>query len=272
MYYIFILGIAMVSFLEFYAHPPWLNVVESGHPTSLLIVYLLLFFIAFFIFYRANQQSVHLKYLHYRSLAEALRIQSFWLLGNLEHSLADFYSRKYREELNWIRSSLRALSLHNWVNQQNAKKVVQDEWIRSQLKYYKKEVEKRHQKLKRIEFAAKLLFFTGFMAAIILVIMSLFFTEFLHHHHPLQSISIIFVALLPAIGAALDGYAEKMGFEHDIKRYQPMIKLYERAEQEIENSDFSHYQRLLLELGKAALEENCEWVLLHRDRPLELKV
>jgi hypothetical protein len=270
MRYIFLLGIAMVTFLEFYAHPPWLNVIENGHPTSLLIVYLILFFIAFKIFRDANQQAIHLKYLHYRALAEALRIQAFWLLGGLDDSLADFYSRKYREELNWIRSSLRALSLHNWVNKQNAKPIVQDEWIRSQLKYYTEEVEKRHKKLKRIELTARWLFVAGFVMAIILVIISLFFKEFLHHHHALQSSLIIAIALLPAIGAALDGYAEKMGFEHDIKRYQPMIELYERANKEIENPDVKHNQRLLLELGKAALEENSEWLLLHRDRPLDL--
>lgn len=272
MRYIFLLGIAMVTFLEFYAHPPWLNVIESGHPTYLLVIYLILFFVAFKTFQYANQQAIHLKYLHYRALAEALRIQAFWLLGGLDDSLADFYSRKYREELNWIRSSLRALSLHNWVNKQNAKPIVQDEWIRSQLKYYTKEVKERHKKLKRIELTARWLFVAGLVMASMLVIISLFFKEFLHHNHALQSSLIIAIALLPAIGAALDGYAEKMGFEHDIKRYQPMIELYERADKEIENPDIKHTQRLLLELGKTALEENSEWLLLHRDRPLDLDV
>jgi len=264
--YILLLSIGMIVSIEFYAHPPWLNVIESGHPNYLLGLYLVLLLIAYWIFYHANEQAVHFKYLHYRALSEAARIQTFWLLGGLNESLADFYSRKYRQELGWIRSSLRALSLHNWVNDQASKDIVRESWIRKQLNYFTDKVENSRYYLKWIEQATQWLFLAGFGVAIILFI----FADKIHYNHALQSSLIIAMALLPAIGAALDGYAEKIGFDHDIKRYQPMIELYERADKEIENPDLKHYQRLLLELGKAALEENSEWLLLHRDRPLDL--
>jgi len=209
--------------------------------------------------------------LHYRSLSEAARIQIFWLLSGLNESLADHYSRKYRQELGWVRSSLRALSLHNWTNKDECKGLVHEWWIKKQMMYFTNKVKKSRQTLKWLGISTKILFGSGFIVASILLVFSHYLHE--HHYHALQNSLIIAMIFLPAIGAALDGYTEKMGFEHDIKRYEPMIELFERADKEIvSNKGEEHYQQLLLELGKAALEENCEWVLLHRDRPLDLQI
>ena len=50
------LGIAMVISIELYAHPPWLNVSETGHPIYWLGIYLFLFSIAYFIIWQSNKQ------------------------------------------------------------------------------------------------------------------------------------------------------------------------------------------------------------------------
>jgi len=265
--HILLLGIAMAFSIELYAHPPWLNVAVEGHPLYLLAIYLILFLVAYLMLWQANKQEIHLKYLHYRALSEAMRIQVFWLLSGLNESLADHYSRKYRRELGWIRSSLRALSLHNWVNQEECKDLVHERWIKKQIGYFTNQVEEKRFTLKWLEITTTVFFISGFLVASGLLI----FSHYLHDYHGLQSSLIIAMVLLPAIGAALDGYAEKMGYEHDIKRYEPMVELFERADEELKNSkDKEHYQKLLFELGKAALEENSEWLLLHRDRPLDL--
>ena len=47
------------------------------------------------------------RYLDYRALAEALRVQFYWRLGGLGDSAAASYLRKQLDELRWIRDALR---------------------------------------------------------------------------------------------------------------------------------------------------------------------
>lgn len=268
-WWLFFLGIAMVTAIELYAHPFWLNVAETGHPNGLLGVYLGLFGCGYVIFYRATKQAIQLKYLHYRSLTEALRIQIYWLLGGLkEKSVADFYSRKHRGELAWIQSSLRALALQNWVNDRVSPDIVRDKWVTGQLNYFREQSRQKRCSVHRGKISTKIAFSLGFILTVVLLILD--GSGWLHHHHAWQNGLIVLMILFPATGAAFDGYLEKMGFEQDIKRYQQMIEIFERAQEILMTADEASYQRLLLELGKAALEENSDWVLLHRDRPLDL--
>lgn len=51
------------------------------------------------------------KYQDYRALAEGLRVQFFWGLAGLDHSVATNYLRKQRNQLDWIRNAIRAWSL-----------------------------------------------------------------------------------------------------------------------------------------------------------------
>jgi len=53
-----------------------------------------------------------------------------------------------------------------------------------------------------------------------------------------------------------------------------MVALYTRAEELIKRGfvrgDLNHITALIVELGKEALREIGEWILYHRERPLEI--
>src|SRR5207249_3830010 len=74
---------------------------------NFLLLYLLAFSFAFAWFYRARALELKTKYLDYRALAEGLRIQFFWQLADLKDSVADYYMRKQKSELDWIRNAVR---------------------------------------------------------------------------------------------------------------------------------------------------------------------
>ena len=90
----------------------------------------------------------------------------------------------------------------------------------------------------------------------------------------------------PASSALLHHYAEKMAFEENAKQYEHITDIFTKANQALEpillklrqakddpviTAEYQQEaQESLLELGKEALEENGDWVLLHRKKPLEL--
>ncbi|HAI68897.1 MAG TPA: hypothetical protein DCM38_05595, partial [Gammaproteobacteria bacterium] len=83
----------------------------------------------------------------------------------------------------------------------------------------------------------------------------------------------------PATGALLHHYVEKMAFEEQAKQYERMATLFAKADEEVKKlinapvqneATQQRAEEVLFELGKEALEENGDWVLLHRKRQLEL--
>ena len=81
------------------------------------------------------------------------------------------------------------------------------------------------------------------------------------------------MGLTPAIAAAMGGYAERMAFAPQAKRYRWMAELFTRTEARLHAAIAAHNtgdaQQLIRELGSEALEENGDWVLMHRERPPE---
>ena len=77
------------------------------------------------------------------------------------------------------------------------------------------------------------------------------------------------------VAGALNYYVEKMQFESHIKQYRRMNALFKRYAllwelNPMERDRNEYQQNLLRELGKAALAENSDWVLTHRQQPLEV--
>jgi hypothetical protein len=85
---------------------------------------------------------------------------------------------------------------------------------------------------------------------------------------------LVAVDILIAIGAARAAYVEKRGLSDEMKQYQRMDSLYRRAVgvigQYIEKNDLETAEKLMIDLGREALTENGDWLLLQRSRPLEM--
>ena len=94
-------------------------------------------------------------------------------------------------------------------------------------------------------------------------------------HEELWHNVLIFAIGTTAVAAALFGdYPERRGFDEHARRYELMAGLYDRALAALddvpESEHLARARRLIAEVGHEALEENGDWVLLHRALPIEL--
>jgi hypothetical protein len=274
------LAFAMVGFYGWYANIDHSRPLILGIYASLFVGVLVLVGIT-------TRQRYHSKALDYRALAEGLRVQIFWQLGGLTHSVSDYYLRKQRDELAWIRSSIRALNIYDWIKNQQTLDVVHGRWVMFEKGWFSKTAAKKCLKARWLNGTIKALFGLGITCMVGMWIDSMFGEwlwkgSILAAHPAWHNFLILLIALFPATGALLHHFAEKMAFEEEAKQYYRMGKLFETAHQKLKNllphgqtdatqpDTSSQATQVLFELGKEALEENGDWVLIHRKPPLKV--
>jgi hypothetical protein len=215
------------------------------------------------------------KYFDYRALAEGLRVQIFWRIAGLRDSVADHYLRKQRNELDWIRNAIRAgrilvatgedaripeLSSGKMGEQL---RLVLRNWVMDQVEYFQRAALGPDKANHRMKILGHGLYLVSLALA------------FLKVRYPFPDKLTIVMPLILAIAALVGVYAKIMAFSEHAKRYRWMNMLYENARCSLNRlmkaGRYAEAQNLLRELGREALIENSDWVLLHRDRPLEFQ-
>jgi hypothetical protein len=277
---LFVLALLAVVSFEVYAHLLSLPWVLALYPLTLgvaLLLYLL-----------ARRRDFQHKHLDYRALAEGLRVQLFWELAGLPDEAADHYLRKQRTELDWIRNAIRSCRVAALQacdanappaaattpdNLRRLTEMALEHWVKAQHEYFARATKRDHKKLRRHEGIVNRLFSFGLIFAIAVAFLHSRFghsESYAHLHHWL----IVVMGTAPAIAAAMGGYAEKMTFSAQAKRYRWMQGLFARASRELkklmQEGRLPEAQQLILDLGKEALEENGDWVMIHREREMEV--
>ena len=86
--------------------------------------------------------------------------------------------------------------------------------------------------------------------------------------------TFVFAASMLTVFAALRiAYGERMAFAEHARQYRATSILFKHAHNRLKDGDLTEEEvNLFRELGKEALAENGDWLLLHRDRPLEVVV
>lgn len=280
---LFTIAVLAVLSFEVYAHllgKPW---VLAIYPTSLGL--------AFLLYFLAQRQDFQNKHLDYRVLAEGLRVQLFWNLAGLPDEVAEHYLRQHRTELEWIRNAIRAWNVSAVQtgvvanpagatmavqgSAKSLKELVLEHWVKDQRKFFNNATDRDRRKLERHTQLAERLFVFGLALAIVVIMLHSKFHEssvYSHWHHLL----IVIMGIAPAIAAAVGGYAEKMAFSAQAKRYEWMSALFTRAHKQLKallnQNKLSEAKQLIRELGKEALEENGDWVIVHRERTPEVHI
>ena len=89
----------------------------------------------------------------------------------------------------------------------------------------------------------------------------------------LLDVLILFTSLFVVAGATIESFADKMAWEDQAKQYARMQTLYTRAEMEFGMKPTGQdRQDLLREMGREALAENADWVILRRSRVTTLRL
>lgn len=243
---------------------------DAPRDTELYLASLVLILVLYLYSKKADFEN---KYLDYRALAEGLRVQFFWRLAGVAESAADHYLHKQRSELDWIRDAVRAFNLisnddsfaRNPEKEEMEQRfhAVLTHWIQDQCRYYSKSTWRDQSKLRRFKFLSQGLLWIGAALAFLKVIVDPVFRFF-----------AAAMALAPALGAIFNAYTEQRGFSQHAKQYGRMSGLFgiakDRLQKLINAGNYSSTMKLIEELGKEALAENGDWVILHRERPIEI--
>ncbi|NIP17196.1 MAG: hypothetical protein GWM87_02835 [Xanthomonadales bacterium] len=251
---------------------------EYGDPQWLLYLFLALFATGVVFHYIGHRREWHRKYLDYRALAEGLRVQLYWnLAGVVETQSAVFaydnFLQKQDVDLGWIRHVMRSASLwrdrttrpdDGWV------RWVCDQWVgdpeagTGQLAYYRRKSVLKAENYRRTTRLGSLSLWTGILIAVVLAVFAGRIDMDSRH------VLLIFMGVLPLIAGVRDAYSHKKAERELIKQYRFMSRVLANARRLLLGSrDVAFRRRVLKAVGNAALEEHAEWILMHRERPLE---
>ena len=248
---------------EFYS-----NIIAERYVIGL---YLLTFVFSFISFYVASRRSYQSKYLDYRALAEGLRVQFFWKLSGIKDSAADYYLRKQKSELDWIRNAVRSCMTETGSEKESGQawgdkerlELVHKYWVEDQTKYFVRAARRDHERVHKNERYITISFATALTLAGIQFILA-----------EQNQIIVTGIALFPILAALIDKHLQKNALSELSKQYERMSGFYHRAQLHlrtlIDGDQVYDAQRFIAELGREALEENGDWILTHRERPLEV--
>lgn len=281
-------GLAGVAFiaLETFGH----KYPEQGWVLMLFVASLA---VAGALVWIAGRQQWQRKYLDYRALAEALRIQIYWDLAGVRQDLASGYLSSQVEELAWTRMAMRAVRIPSYArpratNADGMALPVISHWLKDQEAFFGKRqrrIKKQGQRLHLLSnFAFAACLFLAFLLALkqwgclLWVSPSSFLTLTCpfpepHSNHLLHGWIVAITSAL-VVSALVHGYHQKRAYHELANQYKRMEALCRRALAALkcarELGDAPNVEAVLRRIGREALVENADWVLLHRVRPLEV--
>ncbi|MDX1934970.1 MAG: hypothetical protein SFU56_20420 [Capsulimonadales bacterium] len=223
------------------------------------------------------------RYQDYRALAEGLRVEFFWRLAGIGTSVADNYLRKQRGELDWIRIAIRNLSENAGaegtapLGTAEHLGYVQKHWVADQARYFERATHREESRLERLEEAIQVLIATSPVVALLTALAELIpspVQDWMHGYPLAHKLLIIAVFLLAALAGALHTYVDKRALSEHARQYERMGHLFVLAEHRLHRrlaaGEYEEARQLLTELGQESLAENGDWVMTHRERPVDV--
>jgi hypothetical protein len=295
--FMWLLGAAFLAMLIFEAFAHFLvDFLHAGAWPRLVFWFYPIFWVgAWLLWFHAHRRKYQKKYNDYRALAEGLRVQFFWNVLGLPDSVEENYLKKQQGELDWIRRAIRWWDGHDQkvvaasppsVEQlKDRKSLVRRRWVQAQYHYFaevagpREELKGRHCK----KWGA-MLFWTSLALSVavgawevvnVLRPIAERGQPAVHHMgpNPIEQALFIAISMLLVGAAIMVAYGEKMAFSEHTRQYWGTSMLFRKADAQLTDGNLTLAEtELFRTLGKEALQENGDWLLLHRDRPLEIIV
>jgi hypothetical protein len=259
----------------------------SQHPV-LMLVSLVLVVLAVVWRGRFRGRDGDTKFEDYRAMAEGLRVRFFWRLLCLPNSITDHYLSRQRSELDWIRNCFRGwdvLSDFDLDEPDSAEKLsasiaeVRRCWIADQQKYFRDASERDEKRLQWLEVWQYVLVGIALLVGAVIfgVVLQQSWPKLLHEGFFAEfsyKWTERFIILMDAAlaGAALvHSYGNSMAYREHAKQYKRMENIFSYVSQilaSVKNPETAC--QYMKKLGEEALRESADWVLLHRERPLDV--
>jgi hypothetical protein len=260
---------------------------HADHPEYAFVLIAFCLSVAAYVRYRqANSAELKDRAIEYRTLAMGLKIQQLWDESGVPEIAADHFLRIQRSECDWIRQAL--LTLHHVAVKPAADPGRAFDVVRAfvddQLAFFKKNAKRDNGFAEAFEKRENSAFAIGLAASVLLFVISagqLIFGPLDPSSGPFGVVfehgdwCIRAIAIMTVLAAAFHEYSRSRAFKGQARRYNAMIPTYTRALDVLDNAlpriddRLPLVREVALAIGIEALAENSQWLLMHRDLPIE---
>ena len=256
------------------------NLYTGGMATSLgMVAAYIVILLATFTLYRFSQKRAWQdRYQDYRSLAEAMRVSTFWTRAGINASVAEEVERMQRGEIDWLPIAIRALT-EPWCRSAHkvdvaALDTVFKDWVADQAAWYAGRVAQKKRYSAYTRSCATMLFLFGGAATLVVALWPVMAQDQNLKHY------ILFASgLLAGLSGIATYYADKRGWTEEVQEYDRVGALFARARHKmaallgaplLSPEASTRIRVMLYDLGREALRENINWRNMHRQRPIKL--
>ncbi len=236
----------------------------------------------------AHRRKWHRRFLHYRALAEGLRVDFYWEIAGVRTQFDgefahESFLQKQDVDLEWIRAALRAVSLRCALYPRTAWphgfEHAYAAWIgdpdpvngSGQLLYYRRSAKVLERRLKVRERISKTLLLGGLALGVLLAIdtgLALAGSSPLTHGQ--REALVLALALISVYGAIFEIYLREKADRALIRQYRYMDSLFSFSATALSSSRSTDEKlQILRSLGHACLAEHAQWALAHRDMRID---
>jgi hypothetical protein len=230
--------------------------------------------------------KTHNRFLDYRALAEGLRVRLFWRMNHVADAVSDHYLRKQRSELDWIRQSFRATSVRRTHAESDRHSLSDPEpleitlvhWVKDQATYFRNAATRDTYWSQTLAWIGGRFLLPVFLTLAVIKVLPEFLMQLgmakaadaSLHVQWIQFCLTMFLTLATILAVC----SKTLAFSEHAKQYSRMAFLFGTAHEKltalVQTGGFAEAKDLLATLGRESLAENGDWVLIHRDRSVEL--
>jgi hypothetical protein len=248
----------------------WLHTLHGGPPA--LYAYYGCLTVGLGLIFWESKGKRRRRHEDYRALAEALRVQFFWMAAGLRDLAAEQYLPKQAGEMVWIRDAMSECGLYDGVLERSphhlddlaTRSRLAHTWVKSQSNFFLKTGNRHERKKKALTLFASLAAGLGLIAPLV----------GLREQYEAWSHTVAAIALWWS--ALAWNYIERRGFDQEARQYARMYSLFHDADERLKKvekeKDFKVSEEIVRELGREALAENGDWLLMHRERKLSVQI
>lgn len=232
----------------------------------------------------SEKRQVEQRYLDYRALAEACKVQYFWQVAGVADSVCSHYLREKSGELEWIRLALRSTTMWAQVDESTSPslrlKWVRDHWLEDQRGYFLGTSHSRPGKAaqnRRMDEVwsgrSRVLAIAGAVLMVFTAVFHLFIADLTISAHEwlLKGLMVSYSLVFGAAGLC-KVYQQTSAFSEHAKKYERTGKMLQIAISQVDAAldvgDEAKALAVIRSFGIEALDENGDWLLLHRERPV----
>ena len=222
----------------------------------------------FLIRFIADRSQCHRKYLEYRVLAEALRIQYYLYLTGIKESVTALLPWSVKFEMPWIAECIAALPEPD----PKHREPVIGFWIKDQSEYHQLKLGQMMKKNRRDNRVAVI----TLVITILTYVAAIGFELYVFYHQTaidvnfVRAVIKVVVGTMSALTLFTGNYYGKMSLPNVIDDHERMIALYQHVGEKINNE--GENDELILSLARECLNENSAWYAYQKKNQPDLVI